>query len=120
MYGRPELVITALVNETFPYYRNLGKGLFTDVTYQSRVGSATLALSGWGAGIFDFDNDGRKDLFAACGDVQDNTELFSSRKSRQPNLLLLNRGDGTFAPDAIGPPATHRGEIGRASCRERA
>jgi hypothetical protein len=107
--GRPDLFITALANETFPYYRNLGKGLFTDVTYQSRVGSATLALSGWGAGIFDFDNDGRKDLFAACGDVQDNTELFSSRKSRQPNLLLLNRGDGTFAPDAIGPPAMHRG-----------
>ena len=64
-----------------------------------RAGSAllTLPLSGWSAGAYDFDNDGRKDLFAACGDVQDNTELFSSRKSKQPNLLLFDRGEGKYS-----------------------
>jgi len=105
--GRADLFITALSNETFPYYRNQGKGLFADLTYQSRIGAATLPLSGWGAGIYDFDNDGRKDIFAACGDVQDNTELYSSRKSRQPNLLLLNRG--SFEPRSIEPAAMYRG-----------
>jgi len=30
------------------------------------------------------------------GDVQDNTELTSSGKSRQQNLLMLNDGHGTF------------------------
>jgi enediyne biosynthesis protein E4 len=107
--GLPDLFITALSNETFPVYRNLGKGLFADVTYRSRVGSSSLALSGWGAGIYDFDNDGRKDLFAACGDVQDNTEQYSSRKSRQPNLLLTAGPELRFAPVETGTPAMHRG-----------
>ncbi|HZT38237.1 MAG TPA: CRTAC1 family protein [Bryobacteraceae bacterium] len=107
--GRPDLFITALANETFPLYRNLGKGLFADVTYPSKVGAATMPRSGWGCGIFDFDNDGRKDLFSANGDVQNNTELYSGRTSRQPNLLLLNQPDGSFAPVEIGAPALHRG-----------
>lgn len=107
--GWPDIFMTALANETFPLFRNSGKGIFADATYPSRIGAATLALSGWGAGIFDFDNDGRKDLFAACGDVNDNTEAFSSRKSKQRNLLMLNRGDGTFSAEAFGAPAMHRG-----------
>ncbi len=107
--GRPDLFVTALTNETFPLYRNLGKGIFADATYQSRIGAATLALSGWSTSAYDFDNDGRKDLFAACGDAQDNTELYSSRKSRQPNLALLARGNGTFEPREIGPARMHRG-----------
>jgi enediyne biosynthesis protein E4 len=107
--GRPDLFVTALTNETFPLFRNLGKGLFADVTYQSKIGAATMPLSGWSAGAYDFDNDGRKDLFAACGDVQDNTEQYSSRHSAQPNLLLFDRGEGKYAPLEIGPPAQNRG-----------
>jgi len=109
--GREDLFVTALANETFPLYRNLGGGLFADVTYPSRIGAATLAWSGWGTGIYDFDNDGFKDIFSANGDVNDNTELFSSRRSRQHNLLLVNRGDGTFAPQTLGPPALYRGAV---------
>jgi hypothetical protein len=107
--GRPDLFVTALTNETFPLFRNMGKGVFSDLTYQSRIGTASLPLSGWSTGAYDFDNDGRKDLFAACGDVQDNTEQSSSRKSRQPNLLLLNGGEGKYIPVEVGPPAQHRG-----------
>ncbi|MGH9721655.1 MAG: CRTAC1 family protein [Bryobacteraceae bacterium] len=107
--GRPDLFVTALANETFPFYRNLGRGLFADVTYPTRVGVATLPLSGWGAGIYDFDNDGRKDFFAANGDVNDNTEVFSSGRSRQPNLLLLQNAAGKFETVSVGSPAMHRG-----------
>ena len=107
--GRPDLFVTALANETFPLYRNLGRGLFADVTYPSRVGVATLPFSGWGNGVYDFDNDGRKDLFAANGDVNDNTEAFSSLRSRQPNLLLFQRASGRFEPVSLGAPALHRG-----------
>ena len=107
----PSLFITALSNETFPLYRNLGKGLFADATYGASIGAATMPLSGWGAGIYDFDNDGRKDLFAACGDVQDNTELYSSRQSKQPNLLMLSTTDGKFRPLPFGAPAQHRGAV---------
>ncbi len=107
--GQPDLFVTALANETFPLYRALGKGLFSDVTYRSRIGAITLPLSGWSNGAYDFDNDGRKDLFAACGDVQDNTELYSSRKSRQPNVLLLAGSDGKYVGHEVGMPAMHRG-----------
>ncbi len=107
--GRPDLFITALANETFPLFLNLGKGLFKDVTYPSRIGSQTLAYSGWSTGIYDFDNDGFKDLFAAAGDVNDNTEVFSSRQSKQASLLFLNDGKGGFSSLPVTSPAQHRG-----------
>jgi enediyne biosynthesis protein E4 len=107
--GLPDLFVTGLTNETFPLFRNLGGGLFADRTYASKIGAATMALSGWSAGAYDFDNDGRKELFAACGDVQDNTEQYSSRHSRQSNLLLKPGTDGTFLGFDIGAPAQYRG-----------
>ena len=107
--GWEDLVITALASETFPVFRNLSHGLFSDVTYPSHVGAITMPVSGWSMGIFDFDNDGWKDVFVAAGDVQDNTELFSSRKSRQQNLLLLNDGHGGFRAAFAGPRALNRG-----------
>jgi hypothetical protein len=107
--GREDLFIAALASETFPVFHNLGRGLFSDVTYSSRVGAATLPVSGWSMGIFDFDNDSWKDVFVAAGDVQDNTELFSSRKARQQDLLLLNDGHGAFRAAFTGPLALNRG-----------
>ena len=107
--GREDLFLTALTNETFPLFRGLGGNRFADRTYSSLVGKATLARSGWSAGVYDFDNDGWKDLFAACSDVQDNTEAFSGRASRQANLLLVNQAGLAFQPVTIGRPAMHRG-----------
>ena len=46
--------------------------------------------------MFDFNNDGYKDVFTANGHVMDNEELTSSRQSRQPNTIFVNRGNGTF------------------------
>jgi hypothetical protein len=107
--GRPDLFVTALVNETYPLYRNLGKGLFADFTYRSRVGAATVKTTGWGNGIYDFNNDGRKDLFAANGDLNDNAEAIAGRASRQTNLVLVQREDHTFDKVPVGPPARYRG-----------
>lgn len=87
--GRNDLFVTALAGETFPLFRNLGGGFFDDVTYKSQVGRATVRRSGWSNGIFDLNNDGLKDLFVACGDVQNETP--------QRNLILMNRGGGVFS-----------------------
>src|SRR5205085_926670 len=96
-------------HQTFPVFRNLGKGQFRDVTYPSRSGLISAAISGWSVGIFDFDNDGWKDVYAAGGDVQDDTELTQSGKSRQQNLLMLNDGHGAFQGVLSGTAAMHRG-----------
>jgi hypothetical protein len=107
--GKEDLFVTALANETFGFFRNLGNGLFMDATYKSRIGRITQPFSGWSTGAFDFDNDGWKDIFVACGDVQDNTDRYSDLKPRQPNLLLENQRDGTFTSILIGAPALYRG-----------
>ena len=119
--GYDDIVITALTNETFPYFQNTGRHLFMDMTYPSHIGTSSLNVSGWGIGCYDLNNDGWKDILIAGGDVQDNTEAYSSRQSRQQNLLLLNDGKGAFRPQSIGDPALHRGlafagdAIGRAA-----
>lgn len=113
--GRPDVFFSALTNETWPLYRNLGERVFAEITYPSGVGKATLPYTGWSVGIQDFDNDGWKDLFVAGGDVNSNTESYSSRASRQPNRLLRNR-DGKSFEDLTeasglgkGTIALHRG-----------
>lgn len=107
--GWPDIFVTALANETFPLFRNLGNGVFQDITYRSRIGAASLPHSGWSLGVADFDLDGWKDIFTANGDVQDNTEMFSSRASRQQNQLFLNQRGKTFSSVVFGSRAQHRG-----------
>jgi hypothetical protein len=106
--GREDLFITALSNETFPLFRNLG-GNFADVTYPSGIGKTSYPWSGWGCGMFDFNNDGYKDIFTANGHVMDNEELTSSRKSRQPNAVWINQGNGTFRQQLLPGEALGRG-----------
>ena len=106
--GREDLIITTLTNEGFSLLRNVG-GRFVNLSSPSRVAAASLPWTGWSVGMYDFNNDGLKDIFAACGHVQDNAELSSSRQSKQPNLLLLNNGDGTFLPASLSFAAMHRG-----------
>jgi hypothetical protein len=113
--GREDLFVTANDGETFPVFRNLGRGLFADITYASGVGRQTRSWTGWSTGMFDFNNDGAKDLFAACGSIDDNVEEFSHRSSRQPNLVLANVGQARFqdvsanAGADFQPPAWNRG-----------
>lgn len=97
--------MTANNNDTFPLFRGLPKAFFSDLTYPSGVGRQTLAYTGWSNGIFDFDNDGNKDLFAACGAIDNNVEAYSHRKSRHPNLMLVNLGNKRFADVTAGAGA---------------
>ncbi|MFN7937144.1 MAG: CRTAC1 family protein [Bryobacteraceae bacterium] len=107
--GKPDLFITALTNETFPLYRYSGQGTFTDATYASQLALLSLPFGGWGAGIYDFNNDGWKDLFAATSDVIDNIELISSRRFKQTSQIFVNAGGARFTASAVGTARAHRG-----------
>ncbi len=93
--GQPDLIVTALAGETFPVFRNDGKGGFLDATYGSKLGGAALRHSGWGLGLFDFNNDGWKDLFTANSHVNDRVEQFESHVYKEKDSVFVNQG-GTF------------------------
>ena len=113
--GKPDIWYTALEKESFPLLLYDSNMLFDDATARSGVGWATMKMSGWGNGIYDFDNDGWKDLFVARGHVLDNSERVMSWPYPQPNSILRNLGNGKFedVSSGAGPdfqvPAVHRG-----------
>jgi hypothetical protein len=113
--GRPDIHVTALAGESMPLYRNLGQGLFQDVTYPSLLSPLVAARSGWSNGFLDFDNDGWKDLFTANSHVNDAIDQFESSAYKLTNSLFQGTGDGTFRDASAeaglgsGPPRAHRG-----------
>ena len=110
--GLPDLFVTALAGETFPLFRNLGKGGFADAGHISHLGSLTLKHSGWGLGLFDFNNDGWKDLFTANSHVNDLVEKFEPAVYREKNSVFANAG-GIFRDVSeeagLSPVKAHRG-----------
>jgi hypothetical protein len=78
-------------------YRNLGDVLFEDATLATGAGSGSFLYVNWGTGFVDFDNDGHRDLFIACGHTDDKIALIDRSQSfAMPNVLLSNLGNGKF------------------------
>ena len=69
-------------------YRNLGNGLFEDITESSGIALPIAGKGSWGASLFDYDNDGDLDIISANGTAE---ELIL-----QYPLLLENDGNGHF------------------------
>ena len=113
--GKPDIYETAMIGEGFPLYRNLGGGQFQEVGSAAGLTALTGHLTGWGAGIFDFDNDGNKDLFIANSDILDNSMELARRPFALPNRVFRNRGNLTFEDASAGAGASfqvaapHRG-----------
>jgi hypothetical protein len=93
--GKPDLAFTALPDETFPVFRNLGDGTFEDITFPSRISVLSRKMGGWSMGLVDFDNDGWRDFFIARGDAL-SPEGRVGLAVKQPNGVLRNRGGGQF------------------------
>ena len=113
--GRPDIWYTAVEHQSFPLLINSGHGDFDDLTLASGL-QATTEMSGWSNGIYDFDNDGAKDLFVARANVLDNiSELTPDRKYPEPNSVFRNLENGKFqdVSATAGPdfqvPGPHRG-----------
>jgi hypothetical protein len=96
--GLLDFFMTSYSSELPALYRNLGEGLLEDVTLLCGAGAGTLPHVKWGVGFVDFDNDADRDLFIACGHLQDNVELYDANTAyKVRNVLLNNLGNGTFA-----------------------
>jgi hypothetical protein len=112
--GRPDIFVTGATGDMFPLFRNTGKDFF-DVTSAWGIAAPTVRMTGWGAGIADFDNDGWKDLFAACGAILDNSEEVEHLPSKLPDKILRNTGRNAFvdvtaaAGPSFGLLQAHRG-----------
>ena len=114
--GRPSLVIGNFSNEMIALYHNEGNGLFIDEAPRSAVGSTSLLTLAFGCFFFDYDLDGRPDIFAANGHVADDIERVQARVTyAQPPHLFRNLGRGRFEdriPDvgpALAEPMVARG-----------
>jgi hypothetical protein len=95
--GWLDFFVTSYQSQLATLYRNMGDGMFQDVTLLTGAGAGTLPNVTWGNGIVDLDNDGDRDIFIACGHLQDNVELYDDTSTyREPNILLENTGDGKF------------------------
>jgi hypothetical protein len=75
---------------------------FADETAVARLMGPDRALTGFGTGFFDFDNDGDLDLAVANGRIMRDTLLTGGGAPgywdhyAEPNLLFENDGHGTF------------------------
>jgi hypothetical protein len=113
--GRPDIFETAMFGEGFPLYRNLGEGQFQDIAATAGLSALTRRSTAWGAGVFDFDNDGNKDLFTANSDILDNSMELAHRPFALANQVFRNKGKLGFedlsskAGKTFSAPAPHRG-----------
>jgi hypothetical protein len=113
--GQVDLYITNYQGELSQLSRNTG-GVFSDTSMSSNASRSTMPQVKWGGGFVDFDLDGRKDLFVACGHFIKHIEYLDDRaRLNVPNHVLRNVGEGRFSDvsktsgRAMGVAASSRG-----------
>jgi hypothetical protein len=114
--GWLDFYMTSYQRQLSTLYQNRGGILFEDVTRSTGAGTDTYAQVTWGTGLVDFDNDGHRDIFIACGHLLDNVELFDQTTSYEArNILLRNNRNGKFinvsdaSGDGLLPKLSSRG-----------
>ena len=126
--GDEDLYVTHITGETSTLYLNDGSGLFSDAGMVAGLDTPSLAMTGFGTGWFDFDNDGDLDVLAVNGAVRrlDRARAGAEAAARsaaatdherrfgQPNQLFRNLGDGRFEDvSALGGASFRAYEVSR-------
>jgi hypothetical protein len=95
--GRQSLVLGNFTNEGMALYHNDGGGLFTDEAPLSGISRMSLQSLTFGCFFFDYDLDGKLDIFAANGHVSDDINVVQPTvKYSQPPHLFRNLGNNKF------------------------
>ncbi len=112
--GLPDLVIGNFSNEMVSLYHNEGVGFFIDQAPVSEIGRNSLLTLAFGAFFFDYDLDGREDIFLANGHVETDIAEVQQRVTwRQPPHLFRNDGAGGFEEMTAASPDLARPMVGR-------
>jgi len=111
--GLPDIVVANFESETNQYYRNLGSGIFEDLSISSGFGPPTVNYVRFGLNLVDVDNDGALDAFMTNGHIYDKPRRQGSKAEQKP-LLLWNDGAGHFREKGCGS-AFDKEYVGRAS-----
>jgi enediyne biosynthesis protein E4 len=111
--GYPDIALAALVDETFPIYRNVSGTSFEEITARSGMTLLSNPMSGYSVNIADFDNDGWKDIFVSRGDVA-SPNMADRIHVDQPNTVFRNlQGKWAALTEEAGftalLPRRHRG-----------
>ena len=94
--GALDILVANYDMETNTLYRNNGQEFFSDVTDIAGLGAPTLPYVGFGAGLFDYDNDRDLDIFIANGHIMEEAGSGDDVGHEQPNFLFRNDGQGRF------------------------
>jgi len=114
--GSEVLLVTNLTREGVTVFRGDARGQFDEVTTQVGLLQPTFGYTGFGTQWFDYDNDGRLDLFVANGGVTigesapDGASAYAQR-----NQLFHNEGPGKRFRETsqLGGAAFHMAGVGR-------
>lgn len=96
--GRLDLVVTNFSDDYNTIYHKNADGTFTDAARATKTADVSMPYVGWGAKLFDPDNDGWLDLLVVNGHVYPQIEgAYPGGQYQQRMLFYRNLRDGTFS-----------------------
>lgn len=111
--GRDSLVIGNFTNEMIALYHNEGGNLFLDQAPGGTIGRASMSSLTFSCFFFDFDLDGRPDIFAANGHVADDISKSQPKITHAQAPLLFRNVDGQKFDVADGGSALKERMVAR-------
>jgi hypothetical protein len=104
--GFPDVFYNNLQGQIWALFQNEGGTHFRYVSPRSGIARLSRRFSGWSNAIFDYDNDGRKDIYSANGDVD-----YLGTNSAQHDTMFHNVDGKVFADvsEGLGPDFLSRG-----------
>jgi hypothetical protein len=100
--GLVDIVVANFEGENDSFYRNLGGGVFEDLSVSSGFGPPTLNYVKFGLVLVDVEGDGDLDAHVVNGHIYDRPKRQGSTEAQRAQLLW-NDGSGRFVERACGP-----------------
>jgi hypothetical protein len=104
--GWPDVFYNNLQAQIWALFQNEGGTHFRYVSPRSGIARLSRRFSGWSNAIFDYDNDGWKDIYSANGDVD-----YMGPNAEQHDTMFHNVGGKVFADvsQGLGPDFVPKG-----------